>query len=292
MKTYNLYINSKNRDLGEKTYDFNLYLKNQIMVDARQYINVDVCSFYMLNSMYNVSSVLGNNSIDIQIRNTTTNALISNMFITIPDGNYNVLTLRDHLNTALSNVIVVSYNQAQNTYTFRKIDPNFRYIFNNIRCRKMIGLNENTEITSQGITGNFLNMVDYQQIVIKTDLSYENLNQDNITDTQNDFNVSEILFWTNKQDVEPFGCISYQNEDAGDSFSYNIANTNIQKINFKVLNENNQIIADAPEWLMHIKFTVNEKYQSSFYEIGERIIKLLNDINYTLLNILFRKIMS
>ena len=291
MKTYNLYINSINRDFSEESHDFNLYLKNQIIVEQNQYLSVDVCSFYMINSMYNISSVIGNNTIDIEKR-TLANVFISTSSYIIPDGNYSVLTLKDYLNTAMVNVMTISYNYAQNSYTYKKIDNNFKYILKNIKCKKQLGLYEDIEVTSLGNKGKSINMVEYQQIMVKTDLKYESLNQDNITDSYNDLNVSEILFWCNKQDVEPFRAISYQNEDGGDSFSYNILDTNIQKINFRVFNENNQIITDCPEWFIHLKFTVGERYESSFYEIGRQVIKLLNDIHYVLLNILFRNIMS
>lgn len=287
--TYNLYINSKNRGLLENPYDFNIRLQNQIVLKENQYINVDVCSFYMINSMYNISSIIGNNTFDIEVRNISTNALISTIYKTIPNGNYNVSTLKNMLNNLLLNTVEVSYNSAQNTYTLKKTDANFKYIFKNINCTKLIGLaNTPTEITTVGITSSYLNMVDYQQIIIKTDLEYMSLNQDNITsDNDNNLNVSQILLFVNKQDVEPFKSIQYRNEDGGDAFSYNLTNQNINKINFKVLNENNKIIKDCPDWLIHLKFTISDKHQSTYYDLAYRMIKILGDIHYVLLNMLF-----
>jgi len=287
--TYNLYINSKNRGSLETPHDFNINLTNQIMVRDDQYLNVDVCSFYMINSMYNVSSVIGNNTFDIEIRNIENNNIISNIYKTIPDGNYSVITLRDVLNKMLKDIISISYNYAQNTYTYTKIDENFKYIFKNIKCKKLLGLfNETVEITTNGITSQYLNMVDYQQVIIKTDLEYMSLNQDNITDTDENLNVSQILLFVNKQDVEPFKCIKYQNEDAGDAFSYNLNNQNITRINFKVFNENNMLITDCPDWLMHLKFTVSDRNKMTLYDNFKKIIQLLSDIHYVLLSMLFK----
>jgi len=291
--TYNLYINSRNRGNLEKPYDFNINIKNQIIVRDDQYLNVDVCSFYMINSMYNVSSVIGNSTFDIEIRNVSTNAIVSTFSKTIPDGNYSVITLRDVINKLLKDIISVSYNYAQNTYTFTKIDPNFKYILKNIKCKKLLGLyNQTVEITSIGITSQYLNMVDYQQIIIKTDLEYMSLNQDNIIDTDENLNVSQILLFVNKQDVEPFKCIKYQNEDAGDAFSYNLNNQNITRINFKVYNENNLLVTDCPDWLMHLKFTVSDKNTLTLYDTSKKIIQLLSDIHYVLLSMLFKKNLS
>ena len=286
-KIYNLFINSKNRLAGEKSSDFMLYLRNQIEVNNSQYINVNVMSFNMINSMYNVSAELGNNTFDIEVRNISTNAFVSNIFITIPDGNYSVLSLRDLLNVKMSGYIQVTYNSAQNSYTFKKTDSGFRYYFKNIKAYKMIGISSYTEITTTGVISKYVNMKDYQQVIIKTDLAYEDLNQDNISDNDSDLNVSQILFWCSKQDIEPFGCISYNNEDAGNSFSYNIVNKNISSISFRIVNEYNQPITDAGEWLLHIQFTINDKLQYSNEQIGKTLIKQLNDANFTLLNILF-----
>lgn len=285
-KTYNLFINSRNRQANEKSSDFVLYLRNQIEVKPSQYISVNVMSFNMINSMYNVSAELHNNTFDVEVINPNTNTSETNT-ITIPDGNYSVLTLRDFLNNAMSGYIQVIYNYAQNSYTFKKTNANFQYYFKNIRANKLIGISADTEITTNGITSKYVNMKDYQQIIVTTDLLYSDLNQDNISDIDNEFNVSQILFWCSKQDVEPFGCISYKNEDAGNSFSYNIVNNNINKISFKVVNEYNQPITDAGEWLLHMQFTINDIPEYTYEEIGKNLMKQLNDANFTLLNILF-----
>lgn len=287
--TYNLFINSKNRNNSEKSNNFSLQLQNQIMVHKpNQYISVNVMSFYMLNSMYNISTILDNNTFDLE-RRTLAGAFDSITKYTIGDGNYSVLTLRDFLNTQLSGKVSIVYNYQSNTYTFTKTDTTYRYYIKNIKCSKQIGISETTEITALGIKGSYVNMVDYQQIILKTDLQYEALNQDNITDADDQLNVSQILFWANKQDVEPFKTIQYQNFDGGNSFSYNIVNENITKINFELVNENNEPIIDAPEWLLHLSFTVNDKPEFTMYELAKKILKLISETNYVLLNILFKR---
>ena len=85
-------------------------------------------SFFMLNSMYNVSSIIGNNTFILEKRNLLTDAVESSQTMTIPDGNYSVLTFRDLLNTLLANTISVVYNYGQNTYTFTDLtDVNEEY---------------------------------------------------------------------------------------------------------------------------------------------------------------------
>lgn len=289
MSDYNLYIHSKNRNEYESPYNFSLYLQNPIICNENEAIRVDVMSFYMINTMYNISSLLNNytfqiDNIDLSVQpNTTTTSTY-----TIPFGNYSVLQLRDTLNNLLSGKISVSYNYQSNTYTLTKTNNNFKYFIKNIKCSKALNISNNTEITTLGVQTNYINLVEYQQVIIKSDLIYQDLNQDNIFYLQDDkFNLSQILFWCNKQDIEPFKCITYQNIDGGDSFSYNIQNTNITKINFQIMNENDKLIQDCPDWFLHIKFHIYKKNNIDYGKISNIIINLLNDIKYITTRMLF-----
>lgn len=290
MSDYNLYIHSKNRNENEKPYNFSLYLQNPIMCKDNEAIRIDVMSFFMMNTMYNISTLLNNytfqiDNIDLSVQpNTTTTSTYS-----IPHGNYSVLQLKDTLNNLLAGKISISYNYQSNTYTLTKTNNNFKYYIKNIKCTKALNLPNNTEITSQGIVTDYINLVEYQQVIIKSDLIYQDLNQDNIVFLQDDtFNLSQILFWCNKQDIEPFKCITYQNADGGDSFSYNILNTNISKINFQLMNENNKIIEDCPEWFLHLKFQIYKKNMIDYDKILNTIMSTLNDIKFLITRLLFR----
>lgn len=286
-QTYNFYINSKNRIPNEKTYDFNVYLQNQIVIGKNQGINVNVMSFSMLNSMYNVNQITQNNTFVLEERNVS-NVFVSNTTITIPYGNYSVYTLRDTLNSLLSTKITVAYNPATNTYTFKNIKPTSRFYFTSLKCSKLLGISTYTEISTTGTTGKYIDMVNYQQIILKCPtLLFDDLTQDNINDKDNIINISQILFWVNKQDVEPFKTINYNNEDGGSSFSYNVKNENITSLNFKMTNENDEPIEDASDFLLQLKMTVFDKNENFDKSIATQTVKFLDDINFTLLNILF-----
>lgn len=289
MKDYNIYIHSKNRDPTQKSYDFTIYFKNQITCNKDQYLQVNVMSFYMMNTMYNISNSLNNYHFEIEKINIQTNEsqIVS---YNIPYGNYSVYSLRDTLNSLLSGDISLSYNNYTNTYTFTKLNNNFRYYIKNIQCNKALNIHENTEIVS-GIQTDFINLIEYQQILIKTDLIYDDLNQDNLFYRADDLlNISSILFWTHRQNIQPFSTITYENNDAGDSFSYNLVNTNLNAINFKVYNEEDELISDCPDWFIHLRFRVIDRPKSyDFSNAFERIFKLLNDIKFVLTNIFLNK---
>ena len=66
-KVYNIFINSANRNLIEKNYDFNLFFDNdELMINPQEGVNVSVVSFSLLNSMYNVNQYTSNNTFTIK----------------------------------------------------------------------------------------------------------------------------------------------------------------------------------------------------------------------------------
>lgn len=333
-KIYFLYINSRNRLPNEKVNDFSLYLKNQIMVGKNQGLNVSVMSFSMINSMYNINST--NNKFYLRCYlNIATEPYFYpfKLNITIPEGNYSVYSLLKYLQDEakvimtrddgvpvvsgvnyniynLNKYVKISYNTAQNTFTFRKADPyddgslligwymtetppSYQYDYSIVPLNfgTFLGLKEEIILpaTRTEVVGGYINMVEYQQVILKCpSLDFDDLTQDNINDKDNELNLSQILFWINKQDVEPFKAINYNNEDACTSYSFNIKNENITSLNFKLCNENDESIEDADDFLLQLKFSVYDKNENIYKEMGMKILSLLDDIYFTLLNILFK----
>ena len=97
--------------------------------------------------------------------------------------------------------------------------------------------------------------------------------------------MSDILYWVNKQDVEPFKMINYRNEDCSTVYSYNVLNTSFTALSFKLVNEYNQPILDAPDFLLQLQISVFDKDNNVFKEGMLQILKLLNEIYFTVLNI-------
>ena len=281
-KVYNIFINSTNRNLIEKTYDFNLFFDNdELIINPNEGVNVSVVSFSLLNSMYNVNQYTGNNTF---ILNNST--LITNTTITIPYGNYNVYTLQNQLNTLLSGYISITYNVATNTYTYTNTSIYSLSIIPQ-NCTKLLGLSTTTTISTSGTISSYVNMVNYQQIILRCPtLVFENNSMDNIQDKNNFIAVSDILYWVNKQDVEPFKMINYKNEDGGTLYSYNVVNRNFSTLNLKLVNEFNQPIYDAPDYLLQLQISIFDKDNNYFKEASLQALKLLNDIYFTLLNII------
>jgi len=282
-KVYNIYINSANRGINEKPYDFTVFFDNQeIQVERNEGVNVNIVSFSLLNSMYNISQYSRNNTFILP--NITLN---SDITITIPYGNYSVYTFRDQLNVLLANIITVTYNVATNTYTYKNISASsYSYSINPLTCSKLLGLTTTTSISPLGTTSTYVNMVSYQQVILRCPtLVFESNSLDNIQDQNNFISVSDILYWVNKQDVEPFKMINYKNEDGSTLYNYNVVNRSFSYFNFKLTNELDEPIYDAPDYLLQLQIIIYDKDNSYFKEAMIQALKLLNDIYFTILNI-------
>jgi hypothetical protein len=79
--------------------------------------------------------------------------------------------------------------------------------------------------------------------------------------------------------------INYKNEDCSTAYSYNVLNTNFNLLNFKLVNEYNQPILDAPDFLLQLQISVFDKDNNYFKEAMLQGLNLLNEIYFTLLNI-------
>jgi hypothetical protein len=278
-KVFNIFINSANRSSIDKSYDFNIYFDNdEININPNEGVNVNVVSFSMLNSMYNVNQHTGNNKFVLLRDGGITET------ITIPYGNYSVYTFMEQLNTLLSGLVKVSYNVATNTYTYKNIGIGTISITPQ-NCNKLLGLNDTTPITTLGTTSGYINMVNYQQVILRCPtFVFENCCMDNIQDKNNFIAVSDILYWTNKQDIEPFKMINYKNEDCSTVYSYNVLNTSFMTLSFKLVNEYNQPILDAPDFLLQLQVSIFDKDNNVYKEGMLQILKLLNEIYFTVLN--------
>ena len=280
IKTITSFIKSSNRQSNESSYNFSIdYPDGVLTCNSDEYIEINVISFDMINTMYNIYS--SNNQ--FIIRETG----VVDITYTIPIGNYSVKTFMAMMSSLINNPnIIISYNTAQNTYTFTKkagITTLYRLIPNKLWT--VINMMPATlyEITTTGLTSGYINLVNYSKIILRTEgVNYYYSNIENYGKS-NSSTLSNIIFWACKSDIEPFKVIKYNNEDAGRSFCYKIENKEINNLTLQLKNENNEFITDAPDYLIALQF--------NFYKVDDNIIKLtmisinklLNEIYTTLI---------
>jgi len=163
-------------------------------------MEINVLSFDMQNTMYNIND--NNNKFNfISIIEGITN--MRNCII--PAGNYSIKTFLKKLKELIDiNDINISYNEAQNTYTFNKIVTSNIYKINSININNVIGILNNTEyeITVNGFITGLINLINYNKVIIKVDkISFYYSNVENIRTVKNENNIflNNIIFWKGKQ---------------------------------------------------------------------------------------------
>jgi len=280
-KSNYIYISSKNRNSNENIYNFNVILNNPIVVNRNQGINISVVGFSMLNTDYN----LKNCSFYLNQYNLNGSYIITFIY-DIPDGNYNYLTLMNFLNNDVEfkQFIRIDYVKERNKFKFTKIDNTKIYKIDPLNCYNFLGLKkeQETEITSQGIEGSYINLTNYSHIIIKSNnIIFEDNTQDNINNTE--FGNSSILFMIDKQDIPPFQLISYRNYDKSDNYSYNISNRQINSIDLHLFNEKGEVLTDTDDYFITLKIVIFNKEEIK----GEN--NYLDDIRFLLMNMTFNK---
>jgi len=255
-RTITSFISSANRQQEEQSFNFTIdYPDGILSCRPNEYMEINVLSFDMPNTMYNINSK--NNEFDIITPNETVRKTIS-------EGNYSIKTFMAQLNNLIGNdLISITYNEAQNTYTFAKsVELIDTYKIKPISIGQLIGVldNQEYEIGISGYTTGLINLINYNKVMVRTEnVAYYYSNVENIRNNNNSVFNSNIIFWKSKADTEPFKILKYNNEDGGNSFVYKVENTQINSIIFQLRNERNEIITDAPDYMMVIQYNFYEK---------------------------------
>ena len=279
-RTITSFISSKNRSVQDKPYDFGIdYPDDGITCKDTEYIELNVVSFDLLNSMYNINN--NNNKCIITCGVVTTT-------YAIPCGNYIVKTFLAILQTLINDpLIIIAYNTAQNTYTFRKGITETTIYFNPYLMTDLLNMPiTDHEITSIGVSTGFVNLVNYSKIMLRTQgITYYQSNLENLQYSSAQQLFSDVIFWKSKNDIEPFKMISYSNEDAGNNFSLILQDKEIYRLQLQLKNELNQFITDAPDYMLVIQFNIYEKQDDVIKITIVSLLKLLNDFYMAFLTI-------
>ena len=269
-KTITSFIHSKNRTADDKVYNFAVdYPDGIISCKDNEYIELNVVSFDMPFNMYNI--------------NATNNCLKVNETLKyIPYGNYSVKTFRTTLLSLLPVGTAITYNDAQNTYTFTgtgTIQP--------ITMGALIGLPNNIEVSIDNLTTGLINLSSFSKIILRTQgITYYQSNVENLQVASSNLQLfSDIIFWKNKQDVEPVKIIAYNNEDGGNNFCLEVQDKMIFRLQFQLKNERNEFIEDAAEWMAVIQYNIYERQDDVIKNTIVSLYKLLNDFYISFLTL-------
>lgn len=278
-KTITSFINSINRQSNENIYNFSVDYPDGILTcKDNEYMEINVLSFDMPNNMYNIDST--NNQFQIKDGANYINK-------TIPAGNYSVKTFLKILQEIITEHILITYNEAQNTYTFKAdttqsgiTDSTYKLRSINIGGLLNISNDVDYDITASGYTTGLVNLVNFNKVMVKTEnISYYYSNLQNLTTNKQVLN--DIIFWKSKADVEPYQILKYNNEDGGNNFNYKIEDRQINSIVLQLKNEKDEYILNAPNYLMVLQFNFYEK--NNYFTIIKNIERTLFDMYNSIL---------
>ena len=268
-RTITSFISSKYRGATDKTYDLVVdYPDEGISCKDNEYIELNVVSFDMPNNMYNINSL--NNTLQVNGENKY-----------IPNGNYSVKTFKTILLTLLPAGTAITYNDAQNTYTFTGTGT-----LKPITMGDLIGLTNNLQVSINNLTTGLINLSAYSKVILRTQgITYYQSNLENLTNTSALQLYSDVIFWKTKTDIEPFKMISYNNEDAGNNFSLQLQDKMIFRLQLQLKNEKNEFITDAPDYTAVIQYNIYEKQDDVIKITIVSLLKLLNDFYISFLTL-------
>ena len=240
----------------ETNYNFEIPIDINIDLKPHEKLKLKLINFSMMNSMLNISNFHKNNKFKI-IYDTV------NYNITIPDGSYTAVSLKDAVNgliSALSIPLVFNYVKETNKYylTTSVGVVAGRLYFYPLNCKYLFGFTlDSYEViyNNKYYCETFVNMLPYSKIVIGTNLAFETNIQNNFMKRFNTvIGVGNIICWI-PRDIPLFSTINYENVSNRD---IELSHTNINNFNIMLLNEYNEFISDAPECYIHLQLITYE----------------------------------
>ena len=242
MATQDFYFSTEAKDSNDKFYNFNVPLDINIDVKKDEKLKFKLIDFSMMNSMLNVSQAHLNNFFIIVLFGVS-------YTITIPDGSYTAVSLRDWINAYLTaNNYPLAFNYDKNTNRFWLltsigVGANDLTFFP-ANCASLFGFTNKSSYQiiypNSYYSDTFVNMLPYSKILLTTNLAFD-------TNTQFSFKIpyrngntgiGDIIAWI-PRDVPPFSTINYVNLT---NREIELSNKNIKSINFSIMNEYQEYI--------------------------------------------------
>jgi len=279
---YNLIISSKNRSSDETISNFTVRLEKPIVVSDNEYLTVNMTQFNCIKSFYAVQYELNS---DYNIIIKLNGVVDQEIELFIPEGNYDVYTLKDYFNHSdfiFNEFITAEYSERLNRFIFKNkysVGENEEYevYLKCINSGVFFGMENGVEmlITELGTySTKFINVSGYESLIIQISGGLEIDNS--ITNINNKtFQHSKVLAIINVNDITPMDSIIYNNMDGGINFSHKVHNRIIEYFTISITNEDGTVFPQMADYLMTLQFTkhIDNNYLKT-------IDKKLEDIAY------------
>ena len=295
-KYVNVFVTSRNRQQDEKPCDWLLkFPSGMISAKANQGLKLNVVSYHIPNNFYNINE--RNNQFEVIIRDQN-DEIDKRIQYTIEPGNYSVLTFCSYINNLCKPYFVLTYKNARNIYTIKSTytDPSKTVFLKPISCGQFFGLNNvsdmDYELSTDGEEMDYTaNMCSFDKVVVNAyGLNVEKASLENLGRADPDFERSSILLWCSRTDVPINAMIKYENYDGGNSYSYNLYDTDIHSFKLQLTDEYGNILESALDYTMLLRFEIYNK--RNMYSQLDLIVDYLKSISYYLMMLLERFVLG
>ena len=265
MSKINVYVNSRKRKTDESASNFSVIVPDGLLkVNKDQYFTMSVNSFYCYNDFYQCNS---NSNYFILMFRTNTNAVYTSQDMYLDVGNPNVYDVVSNINAKCSTYLTCSYDNVKNkllfTRTYTQTSNSYNMYIKTVNSGNFFGFVNNVEnlIATTGTLSTSpvnVNSIVALSVGIDGDISF---NYNNMESSVNNsvYKASDLIFQTSVNVPKGY-LIDYQNVDGGDSFKYNLGNTDrIKYFILSVYNQDGNTITDMTNYIIHIQFAINNK---------------------------------
>jgi len=293
-KFVNIFITSKNRQYDEKPCDWLLrFPSGLVSAKGDQSLRLNVISFHIPNNFYNINE--RNNRFDVIVRDENDGIIEQPQFSIMP-GNYSVITFRDYINNLCKDYFMMTYNSSRNTYTIKSTyaDSDMTVYLKTISCGQFFGLDNVTDIEYEldpdGEEMDYtVNMCSFDKIVLNAyGLNPELMSIENLGHKDPDFERSSILLWASRTDVPINAMIKYDNFDGGNSYSYNLYDSEINSFRLTLSDEFGNILNSALDYTLLLRFEIYDNNKRQLYSKIDLIANYISTISYHLMLLLER----
>jgi hypothetical protein len=293
----NVYINSKNRKKGETSSKFTVFIpQNTLVLRENEHFTLNINGFYCFNSWYNVQQNF-NNHFQLHIYNDNNQFVRKDEYYLTP-GNPSVLDLRSDLNYILAGEVSVSYDRATNKFRFRRIletsytDYKMYLVIKNAEDLLGFKRSQRDELIELPYmedvwSSYYVNVLGDEAVVISVsgDILLDNNNVDNFG--TNEMKPTSVIF-IKPIDVPSNSLLTYNNEDAGDSFQYKLANTDsINQFTLTVMNQDLEQIIEFNEYILNLQF-VKHKTNNDVVSVLNSVLDYVREIYLMISGVIFK----
>ena len=271
----NIYVNSKHYS---KNNDIEITLPPALVkCDPKtEYLVLNINGWIMKNDFYSTQD--SNNKYSITICNIDGSGEITYSF-TIPEGNYNVLQMLKILNDNLNpHSVIITYTETTNKYTFKNtfldtkkiiLNPDTAYDFLGFRNGTVVEILPLQSILSEKT----INMAGDELVVLQ--MPNLQFTYPLMSNFKGGVMIQSNIVAYLPINAPPYALLEYNNEDAGDSFSYRLENTQIDSIRLLCFNQDSQNI-QVGDYQLNFQFEIHKKITE--YDVLKRIERLVSNI--------------